>query len=219
VEIPGWDVEACGGVHCRSTGETMMIKILRTERIQDGVERIVFSSGMEAVKAVQGLEDLVSRVEGILETSRDRLVRAVAGMKEEALEVRGRMKEFRRIYIQYMAERLAKNLDVIGGVKAAIFITEDAPDEDLIAIGERLEEMVGDAVYIACNRKRGMNCIIFVGEKLRKRGLKASDMAKHMGRAFGGGGAGDARFAKAGGPRPGDVKEILERCLEEVGFR
>ena len=43
VRIGDWDVEACGGTHLRSTGELGLIKILRTERIQDGVERITFA--------------------------------------------------------------------------------------------------------------------------------------------------------------------------------
>ncbi|MFQ6087045.1 MAG: alanine--tRNA ligase, partial [Candidatus Bathyarchaeia archaeon] len=45
VDIKDWDVEACAGTHVRNTGEIGFIKILHTERIQDGVERIVFSAG------------------------------------------------------------------------------------------------------------------------------------------------------------------------------
>lgn len=44
VEVDGWDVEACGGMHCSNTGEIGFLKIIRAERIQDGVERIEFAS-------------------------------------------------------------------------------------------------------------------------------------------------------------------------------
>nr|2ZZF_A Chain A, Alanyl-tRNA synthetase [Pyrococcus horikoshii]2ZZG_A Chain A, Alanyl-tRNA synthetase [Pyrococcus horikoshii]2ZZG_B Chain B, Alanyl-tRNA synthetase [Pyrococcus horikoshii] len=45
VKIEDWDVQACGGTHLPSTGLVGPIKILRTERIQDGVERIIFACG------------------------------------------------------------------------------------------------------------------------------------------------------------------------------
>ncbi|MBU0667230.1 MAG: alanine--tRNA ligase [Nanoarchaeota archaeon] len=45
VEIPGFDVEACGGTHLNLTGECKSIKILKTSKVQDGVIRIEFASG------------------------------------------------------------------------------------------------------------------------------------------------------------------------------
>jgi alanyl-tRNA synthetase len=45
VQISGVDVQACAGTHCDQTGQIGLIKINRTERIQDGVERLEFSAG------------------------------------------------------------------------------------------------------------------------------------------------------------------------------
>lgn len=45
VEIPGVDVEACGGTHLDTTGEIEKIRIIKSERIQDGVNRIIFAAG------------------------------------------------------------------------------------------------------------------------------------------------------------------------------
>lgn len=50
VNIPGFDVEACGGTHLDFTGEAELIKILRTSKIQDGVVRIEFIAGDNAIK-------------------------------------------------------------------------------------------------------------------------------------------------------------------------
>jgi len=50
------DVQACGGTHVPRTGEVGFVKIRNTERIQDGVERIVFSAGEAAVSAAQETE-------------------------------------------------------------------------------------------------------------------------------------------------------------------
>jgi alanyl-tRNA synthetase len=52
VEIPGFDVEACGGTHLDYTGEVGEIKLLKSSKLQDGVVRIEFVAG-KAVKSVQ----------------------------------------------------------------------------------------------------------------------------------------------------------------------
>ena len=53
VRIPGIDVQACAGTHVPRTGDVGPIKINKTERVQDGVERIDFSAGLAAVDPIQ----------------------------------------------------------------------------------------------------------------------------------------------------------------------
>jgi alanyl-tRNA synthetase len=47
LDIPGIDVEACSGTHLNNTNEVEKIRILKTERIQDGVNRIIFAAGQK----------------------------------------------------------------------------------------------------------------------------------------------------------------------------
>ena len=49
VEVPGWDVSACGGTHTRRTGEIGVIKVLRWERVRDTL-RFEFHCGSRAVR-------------------------------------------------------------------------------------------------------------------------------------------------------------------------
>ncbi|KYK23113.1 hypothetical protein AYK24_01485 [Thermoplasmatales archaeon SG8-52-4] len=45
LNIPGIDVEACGGTHLNNISEVEKIRIIKSERIQDGVNRIIFAAG------------------------------------------------------------------------------------------------------------------------------------------------------------------------------
>ena len=45
LNIPGLDVEACGGTHLNNISEIEKIRIIKSERIQDGVNRIIFAAG------------------------------------------------------------------------------------------------------------------------------------------------------------------------------
>ncbi|MBU0758572.1 MAG: alanine--tRNA ligase [Nanoarchaeota archaeon] len=59
INVPGFDVEACGGTHLSLTGQAKKIKILRSTKIQDGIVRIEFSAGNAAEKAIEAQMDVL----------------------------------------------------------------------------------------------------------------------------------------------------------------
>lgn len=50
VDIVGWDVEACGGIHTVNTSEVEIIKITSSKKKQDGVVRLEFVAGKDLVE-------------------------------------------------------------------------------------------------------------------------------------------------------------------------
>ena len=73
VKIDNYDVEACGGLHCNSTGEVGLIKIVKTERIQDGVVRIVFKAYKPALEYVEKNESILQDLSKMWGVSPDEL--------------------------------------------------------------------------------------------------------------------------------------------------
>ncbi|MBT7902254.1 alanine--tRNA ligase [Candidatus Woesearchaeota archaeon] len=69
VEIPGLDVEACGGTHLDRTGEVEKIKILRSTKVQDGIVRIEFAVGSAALNVEANVDDQISSIAKILNVS------------------------------------------------------------------------------------------------------------------------------------------------------
>ena len=57
VNIPDIDTEACGGTHLNNTKEVERIRIIKTERIQDGIDRLIFVAGKENVERIKNRED------------------------------------------------------------------------------------------------------------------------------------------------------------------
>jgi len=66
VDIPGFDVEACGGTHLNRTGEAGMIRILRSSKIQDGIVRIEFVAGKQAERLVAQRKAAVAELAALL---------------------------------------------------------------------------------------------------------------------------------------------------------
>ncbi|KYK33463.1 MAG: hypothetical protein AYK22_06620 [Thermoplasmatales archaeon SG8-52-3] len=68
LNIPGVDVEACGGTHLNNTSEVEKIRIIKTERIQDGVNRIIFAAGEMADAHIEEEKQLYKKVKNQLES-------------------------------------------------------------------------------------------------------------------------------------------------------
>ena len=91
VEIPGVDVQACAGTHVTTTSRLEAVKVLRTERIQDGVERIEFSAGPAAVKAAQEERALLEKTAEELGVPIDQAPAAAQKFVREWKELRTRV--------------------------------------------------------------------------------------------------------------------------------
>jgi len=82
VEIPGIDIEACGGTHLNNTSESGYIHIVKSQKIQDGVVRLTFVAGNATDKLKEKHKKILDEIKGILNIERKQLV----GRVEELLE-------------------------------------------------------------------------------------------------------------------------------------
>ncbi|MFP4645951.1 MAG: alanine--tRNA ligase-related protein, partial [Candidatus Woesearchaeota archaeon] len=73
VDIPGFDVEACGGTHLNNTAEAEMIRILKSTKVQDGIVRIEFTAGDAAKEEDEKSGNLVSEASELLDCEEDQL--------------------------------------------------------------------------------------------------------------------------------------------------
>jgi len=75
VSVKGLDVEACGGTHLMNTREIGTFKIVRAERIQDGVNRIEFTTSISAEqfmdKEKATYKHAIEAMSSISETAKD----------------------------------------------------------------------------------------------------------------------------------------------------
>eukprot|EP01015_Nassula_variabilis_P003133 TRINITY_DN1193_c0_g2_i13.p2 TRINITY_DN1193_c0_g2~~TRINITY_DN1193_c0_g2_i13.p2 ORF type:complete len:249 (-),score=67.00 TRINITY_DN1193_c0_g2_i13:82-828(-) len=62
VNIVDTDVEACCGTHCDNTSEVGWVKMLRTNRIQDGVVRLYFVAGERTIEKLNYERDILNDV-------------------------------------------------------------------------------------------------------------------------------------------------------------
>ncbi|MBN1800260.1 MAG: alanine--tRNA ligase [Candidatus Lokiarchaeota archaeon] len=83
VEVPGVDVEACGGTHLNNTHEAGHIKILKSQKIQDGVVRLVFTAGNATLKVEEDQAKILEELQNILSVDSNKLVGRIIELLEK----------------------------------------------------------------------------------------------------------------------------------------
>jgi alanyl-tRNA synthetase len=92
IEIPGHDVEACGGLHGDNTKDTGFITILRTKRIADGLVRIEIKAGDVALDYLREKERILREVAEKLDVKEEKVADAVEKLFEEWKQKRKELK-------------------------------------------------------------------------------------------------------------------------------
>eukprot|EP00831_Metopus_contortus_P041670 TRINITY_DN3274_c0_g1_i2.p1 TRINITY_DN3274_c0_g1~~TRINITY_DN3274_c0_g1_i2.p1 ORF type:complete len:746 (+),score=178.70 TRINITY_DN3274_c0_g1_i2:290-2239(+) len=62
INIEGTDVEACCGTHCDNTGEIGFIRLLKSQRISDGIVRLTFVAGDRAYEELKVQTDIMNHL-------------------------------------------------------------------------------------------------------------------------------------------------------------
>ena len=220
VNIDGWDIEACGGTHVRRTGELGLIKIMKAERIQDGVVRLEFVAGEVAIDYLQKQENQLNAIALSLHSSKENVVESSQKSIDDAEAARRKTKALLRKAAPYIAESVSVNAKQLplDGIKFYTVYDNELDDEYHIAIGEKSIENDPSLVYIALiSKAHGMRMIVFVGERARKR-IKAGIIAKMVCSQLGGSGGGDEKFGQGGGRLQNDgnnnlIKEKIKKVL------
>ena len=142
VKVAG-DIEACAGTHCRSTGEVGVIKVMRVEHIQDGIERIEFAAGIAAIYYMQHLEGIVASSADILSVQFENLPPTVTRF---FTEWKDQKKEIERMSAQLVdLEMRALVPESIGGVDVVIRRI-DLPQKELSALASSVAGKGGVAL-------------------------------------------------------------------------
>jgi alanyl-tRNA synthetase len=216
IKIADWDVEACGGTHCTRTGQVGTIKILRTERIQDGVERIIFAAGTQALRAVEELERKLNEISTIIEAPIEKLDKYVQTLVEEKARLEKRVEELGGEWAQQEAQRLSASARTVGAIKLFAAKYKTGEENDMVMLNNKLIQNDANAVAILVLAKDSVRVLVGAGKNAITHGVHAGKLAAKLAALVGGGGGGKDNFGQGGGTKLSAVDVVIRESEQAV---
>jgi alanyl-tRNA synthetase len=202
----GDDVQACGGTHVNRTGDIGAIKLLTTEPVQDGVERLVFAAGDAAIEATQRTEDALYEAADVLDVSPPD-VPATAERFFEEWKARGKtIDRLKRELAEARAAAGSEEID-IGGTSVVIQRLDGDADELRATANALVDE--GKVAVLGSSAGGSAQFVVGVPDSV---GVNAGEVVGELAAKVGGGGGGPPDFAQGGGP---DV-DALDDALDDA---
>ncbi len=204
LEIDNVDAQACAGTHIDHTGEIGAIKIIRNERIQDGVERFEFSAGLPAIEQIQEMEEIIENTASIFKVPLMQTPETAERFFSEWKELKKDVERLQEELASLRVEDLIQKGEKIG---ESLVIKEmlDLSDKELEKTAIQTMNKRKDTISILRNPKNYI--VVSVGESVN---ISANDLVKKITSRMGGGGGGKKNLAK------GSVKQWNDDALEDV---
>jgi alanyl-tRNA synthetase len=231
VKTGDWDVEACAGTHLKRTSEIGFLKIVYTERIQDGVERLGYAVGLAALKAVQRQEQLLWTVSETLSAPVEKLdktaEKTVKCLKEANATVRKLERKLAAIEANgQVTGDLARSIglpsrtetDLAEGFKMVKinYFDENDTTRMIQATTEITKNQMG-TIALSYSATPTSGTIIMSGSMdAMKAGFDANKIIKDVAPIFGGGGGGKPNFAQGGGTQPEKLEDAVKAAEELI---
>jgi alanyl-tRNA synthetase len=211
----GEDTQACGGTHVSRTGDVGAIKLLGTERIQDGVIRLSYAAGEAAIAATQSTESALAEAAAVLDVSPEAVPETARRFFREWKERGKRIEELKEELAAVRAEGgSGAEVDIDG--TTAVVKRLDGDMDELRATANAL--VAEGTVAVLGSGLDGAQFVVAVPDGV---GIDAGEVVGELAARVGGGGGGPPDFAQGGGPEAealddalADATDILRAVLD-----
>jgi alanyl-tRNA synthetase len=217
VSLADFSKELCGGTHTRQTGDIGLFKIVSESSIASGVRRIEAVTGAAAVARIQENDALIHTAARMLKESPDGLVARLEKIMalQKALE-----KDNEKLKAALAVKAAGANDDEIRSVNGIRVIARrvevDSPGQ-LRNLIDRFKDKLGSGIVVlGCVSEGKALLAVGVTKDLTDR-CNAGAIIRDVAAVVGGGGGGRADMAQAGGSRPENLDQAIEKAYDVIG--
>jgi alanyl-tRNA synthetase len=212
VELPEFDLSACGGTHVARTGAIGLIAVTATEKFKGGL-RLTFVCGGRALRLMRQLRDAVAGSVRVLSVLPQELPVAVEKQQADAKALRKTISGLQAALAVHEADRLLAVSHA--GDDGRRVITEIYEDWDAAGLKTIASSLIArDPVAVAL--VTGGATVAVVVACAPSLGLDAGAVVRQLTARFGGRGGGRPDLAQAGGltGHPGEIAAAARALLD-----
>ena len=218
VDVPGFSMELCGGLHVSRTGDIGSFKILREESIGSGTRRILAVTGMNVIALLQKLFALRNSMTALLSTDEDGLADKAKALVDDLKAMKSQMQAAKLRELLDSSERFLEREEV-SGILLQIGRFPDVPANMLRDIGDKARARPEpNIVVLASVSTEDNSCqlAVMADDKSVNMGVNAGALVKEACVILGGKGGGRKNLAQGGGKNGAKLEEALSRIRELV---
>ncbi|PLS38299.1 alanine--tRNA ligase [Carnobacterium maltaromaticum] len=211
VNVDGYSIELCGGVHVSNTSEIGIFKILSESGIGAGVRRIEAVTSEEAYLALFEEQTRLNEVAGLVKAPQTKEVPTkVSQLLMELKEVQKENESLQAKLANEQAGEVFKEIQDISGVSVVTAQVEVKDINGLRQLADQWKQNnISDVLVLGSVQDGKVSLLAAVSEETIKKGLKAGDLIKEIAPLVGGGGGGRPDMAQAGGKNPAGLADAL----------
>ena len=217
VNVPGYSMELCGGVHVSNTSHIGLFKILSESSVGAGVRRIEAVTGRGALAYTRELENLIGEASAAVKGRPNNLVTRINALQEDLRAEKHRADEMEKKLVAAQAASVTADAKEVKGVP---FLAQEVKVQDVDALrkmGDTLRDKTGGVVVLAAPMSADkVNILVMASKEAVQKGIHAGKIAKGVAQAMGGNGGGRPDMAQAGGKDASKVQAGLAKALELV---
>jgi len=215
IEIENFDLSACGGTHCRATGEVGMIKITKWEKRGEKI-RLEFICGRRAWKDYFRKNKVIKNISNKLTIKDSELGEAIDRMLEEQKEIRKELKGFKEKLQDYEVRNLINKSSLKDdGIRIVSKIFEDKNFQEVRELVQKIINLDESVVVLAGINSKGEGIKILFACS-RALNYDMNRLIREAGKFIEGRGGGAPNFAQAGGKRVEGIHEALDFALTNL---
>jgi alanyl-tRNA synthetase len=209
-------MELCGGTHVLRTGDIGLLKIVHESAIAAGVRRIEAVTGREALKYVSGVEGELKKSAGLLKANPLELSERVEKLLKHQRELE---KEIDALKGKLAAKDTADLIDQvteIKGVRVLSTLVDVTDVKTMRDLGDKLKDKIKSGIILLGSKGEDKAMLLCMVTKDLTDRYHAGNIIKEIAPIVGGSGGGRPDMAQAGGPKPENVKQALDRLREMI---
>lgn len=208
IQIGEFDYTACGGTHCRQSGEVGLIKIVAQEKMRNHL-RVSFLTGRQALDDYHAKHMVATELSNKLTCHFSDLNRAVDKLFDQNAAMRKEIGALNKALLPYEIGRLRENAVDIGGVKIIVECYDNKNPKELKELAVEISQSFNSISLLSADDR----LVIAVSADVPTEARKLADLVTQR---FGGRGGGSSTFAQIGGIPADKRQEILDGFVEAV---
>lgn len=215
VSISEISKEFCGGTHVNRTGDIGSFIVVNESSVAAGTRRIEALTGMNAMKHIDKIKEVMDKSSGLLKTSPSELPERIKALQDKFKDMEKKSKRAGASKIDI--DSVVADSKLINDAGLIIHDCGEMGIAEIREIADRIKNKVKNNIIMLFSYKGGKNNILCVATKdLKSKSFDAGKAVKKLSSLIGGSGGGRKDMAQGGGKGENKISMLIEETPRVV---